>query len=1154
MYVGESFDFDPELDRIMILATRKVRLICLKTFAGTWWLAILLLLVQNPILHAETVVLDFDPPTFQSGQILGWVGNIGFLGNATVFQPTGVSTQTPPFALHTAQWCESATCNNGAHSLSIIFRKKASEVSLRVGSEPTPPANSFCFPEGTDCGVYARLVGYDGNIPFVVTQDVEIFNAFSAGGSLSSPITKELTVSDPYGRISEVRLFVGKGTSTHDIDNPGRAQIDSLRVKFLEGPAPPPPLPPSLPTVQILQPSTSINFPYRFSIEGTWTAPAGLYALCVRVNEPIPVPNQLCTNNTILDGSRFSIELYRDTLLPTGNVVNVGIVDLLGRKVTATRSLLVQAPPPPGVQIWSPTKGLWNLSSPTSLILSGSTWVPGGLRGFCVQIASATSALPAPSVDVCRDTQFVGPNGVFTGIALDQSKLQPGDNDITVYVFDNWGREAHTSVRGTIPANLHVNGVEITQGSQTFDIRQTSGPYSGAELVRGVPTIVRVFASADLGGPFPNVNATLQGFVPDVRLGEKSLGTILPDNGRRTITTGPRSAPLADRARSNTAYVFTLPLNWTQQNGLRLRATVNDPEFTATTTECAGCGTDNAIDVTQINFKEPLGLQVISPVAIRWRNSSGVAQDPPPSSDVFADFAAMAPLPPSRLMVRPYVTVIDASASRPIGGTILRAGIATNGACGPPCRDDLFDLVAGFEISNQPGFTIGITTADVRGLTAPVTYIRWPTLLTWELVAIASTTDLKLSVAHELLHQYGFLHASGACGAASQLSKPWPPDLEGRLQGIGLDRRMGTGPTPGTYAVFSDGPAPTKAFDVMSYCALGQPAWLSSQYWNDFGKTATFSTVCLTGNCPQFSTPSDAVLGYRVMALQRKHEGWRIVSVRRNLVPHSPSPTIKSKFQLVGKDKVGKVITRVHVEAVPIADQPDVQLITAVLPAGPLQTIDLISDGKILASRRSSRSSPNITLNSPVLVSNDNDNSNVDVMWSANDADKDPLTIRVEYSDDDGVTYRAVGISSSPKGMELPRRLFSSAIAARIRLTVNDGFRDATVVSDPFPWAGVPPTASITEPNHDVVALSTATINLVGMGFDDRSLPVPRDSMEWTVDGHAFSVGQEALLPRLQVGEHIIELKVHDRAARSAIARRKITIIDGSIEPIEPLR
>lgn len=1140
----------------MILATRKVRLICLKTFACIWCVAILLLLARNPLLHAETVVLDFDPPTFQSGQVLGWVGNIGFLGNATVFQPIGVSTQTPPFALRTDQWCESAACSNGGHVLSIIFKKKAAEVSLRVGSEPTPATNSFCFPEATDCGVYARLIGLDGNTVIVDTRDVELFNAFSVDG-LSSPITKELKVSDQYGRISGIMLFVGKGTFIHDINNPGRAQIDSLRVKFLDGPASPPPLPLPLPTVQILEPSTPISFPYRFRIEGTWTAPAGLYALCVRVNEPIPTLNQFCRNDTVLDASssRFSVELSRDTLLPTGNVVSVGIVDLLGRKVTATLPLLVQAPPPPGIQIWSPTKGLWNLPSPTSLSLSGSTWVPGGLRGFCVQIASATSPLPAPSVDACRDTHYVGPNGTFTGISLDQSKLQPGDNDITVYVFDDWGREAHTSVRGTIPANLRVNGVEITQGSQTFDIRGTSGPYGGAELVRGVPTIVRVFASADLGGPFPNVNATLQGFVPDVRLGEKSLGTILPDNGRRTITTGPRSTPLADRAQSNTAYVFSLPLSWTGQSGLRLRATVNDPAFTATATECVGCGTDNAIDVTQINFKEPLGLQVISPVAIRWHNSSGVAQDPPPSSVVFADFSAMAPLPPSRLLVRPYVTIIDASKS------IRQWGILPNGTCDDGCAAEVFRLVAGFERNNQPGFTIGITTADIRGWTAPVTYAR-PPLVAWELVAIASTTDLKLSVAHELLHQFGFLHASDACGGAGQLFKPWPPDFTGRLQGIGLDRRVGSGPTPGTYAVFSDGPAPATAFDVMSYCAndLVPPApppsaWLSSQYWNDFGKTFTFSTaaVCLAG-CPQFSSPSDAVSGYRVMALKHKDDGWSIINVTRSLLPRSPSRRIKSKFQFIGKDKVGKILTSVHVEAVPMADQPGVQVITADLPAGPLQTIDLVSGGKVLASRRSSRSSPSITMNSAVIVSDDSDGSTVDVKWSANDADKDSLTIRVEYSDDDGVTYRVVGISSSSEGMELPRRLFSSARAARVRLTVNDGFREATVVSDPFVWSGDPPTVSITEPSHDVFVLSTATINLVGMGFDDRALPVPRDSMEWAVDGHAFSVGQEAVLPRQQVGEHIIELKVRDRTARSAIARRKITIIDGGIEPIERLR
>ena len=208
----------------------------------------------------------------------------------------------------------------------------------------------------------------------------------------------------------------------------------------------------------------------------------------------------------------------------------------------------------------------------------------------------------------------------------------------------------------------------------------------------------------------------------------------------------------------------------------------------------------------------------ISPVEIRWWNASGVAQDPVAAESVFDDLQTMLPLPPNGLIVRPYVGRID------MGNSVVTATPAPNridnsGNCSGSCPGNVFGAVSNFEGSNQPGLTIGITTAKLRGNTSPVPFFR--PLLEIENIAVASTafggSPLKLQVAHEVMHQSGFLHASGSCNAQSQLSEAWPPDLRGRLQGIGLDRRTGSGPTPGTYAVIPDQPAPLDAYDVMWY-------------------------------------------------------------------------------------------------------------------------------------------------------------------------------------------------------------------------------------------------------------------------------------------------------------------------------------------------
>lgn len=412
-------------------------------------------------------------------------------------------------------------------------------------------------------------------------------------------------------------------------------------------------------------------------------------------------------------------------------------------------------------------------------------------------------------------------------------------------------------------------------------------------------------------------------------------------------------------------------------------------------------------------------------------------------------------------------------------------------------------------------------------------------------------------MAHELMHQAGLLHASGSCGdAQTQLSKPWPPDFRGRLQGIGLDRRTGSGPKPGTYAVFADGPAPTEAFDIMSYCAHLQPAsaWLSAQYWDDFGKTFPFlSGICLQGNCGQSSAPSDAEHSYRVIALRSSSGEWSILNVTHGLVPRAKQrPTATGSLRLIGKDDRGRTVATVSEEMVPVADRPGAELVSADLPAQSLKSISLVVDGKQVASRSASNSAPKIVLHYPGAKAPLGEKPEAPLEWTAEDADSQSLTVRVDYSDDDGKTYRPIGMTSTREGMDLPLRLFSASKVARIRLTVSDGFNESQFISEAFTSSGAPPTVSLINPDKDITVLSTATVNLTGVAFDDRGFTIEPDRMQWTVDGRTMAQGSDVLLPRLNPGRHLVELSARDRFDRPGKAGRTITIVDGHIEPVAP--
>ena len=170
--------------------------------------------------------------------------------------------------------------------------------------------------------------------------------------------------------------------------------------------------------------------------------------------------------------------------------------------------------------------------------------------------------------------------------------------------------------------------------------------------------------------------------------------------------------------------------------------------------------------------------------------------------------------------------------------------------------------------------------------------------------------------------------------------------------------------------------------------------------------------------------------------------------------------------------------------------------------------------------------------------------------WTVQDPDTDPITMRVDYSDDDGKTYRTIGVTASRVGMMLPLRLFSATRTARIRLTANDGFNETQLASPTFVSPGTPPVVVITNPVRDLTVFSSATVNLTGVAFDDRGAAIAADQLHWVVDGDDIGTGGDVLLPRLAPGRHTVELRANDRSARPGTAGRVLTILDAGIEPV----
>jgi hypothetical protein len=284
------------------------------------------------------------------------------------------------------------------------------------------------------------------------------------------------------------------------------------------------------------------------------------------------------------------------------------------------------------------------------------------------------------------------------------------------------------------------------------------------------------------------------------------------------------------------------------------------------------------------------------------------------------------------------------------------------------------------------------------------------------------------------------------------------------------------------------------------------------------------------------------------MAVQGADGGWAILNVRRLeglAVLRTGKPT---NVRFVGRDRSGAVIASATAQAHAGFDGGKAQLAVAELPAGELGSVALEVDGKEVARRSASAHAPSVELAGVPDLKPDLRTGQVRVNWRAADADGDRVGVRVDYAQD-GKSFRTIGWSGRPDGMNLPLRLFSASKNARLRLVASDGMNEAMVISAPFVSPGAPPIVQILAPAHDLQMLSSGVLNLTGQGFDDRSQAIAAKDLRWTLDGAPWGEsGAERTLIQPAPGRHVITLTGRDRQGRTTQAQRVVDVADGGMK------
>ncbi|MBI3966075.1 MAG: right-handed parallel beta-helix repeat-containing protein, partial [Chloroflexi bacterium] len=185
--------------------------------------------------------------------------------------------------------------------------------------------------------------------------------------------------------------------------------------------------------------------------------------------------------------------------------------------------------------------------------------------------------------------------------------------------------------------------------------------------------------------------------------------------------------------------------------------------------------------------------------------------------------------------------------------------------------------------------------------------------------------------------------------------------------------------------------------------------------------------------------------------------------------------------------------------------------------------VDLEGPSGLLKRVTAGAAAPTVTLLAPAAgttVTGDE----LTVTWKASDADGDPLSYKVEYSVDDGKTWRLLQQHLTAESAQIPVAGLTDSASARVRVLASDGIHTTSAVSGAFSVPKRPPTVRIKRGGLKATVVAGQTVNLEGVAYD-ASGDLEEAQVQWSssLDG-ALGEGSQVSTAALSVGEHVITL------------------------------
>jgi hypothetical protein len=829
----------------------------------------------------------------------------------------------------------------------------------------------------------------------------------------------------------------------------------------------------------------------------------------------------------------------------------------------------------------NPPPADFKLSLGTTLIEPGTQGgvVQGETRSFPVNIsrfnkstgnihlAVDPSTLPAGVTADVTPADTTSPAGATVLVNFKADRNAPAATNVPVRVIatpdPTAGPGQHSII---IPLTVEqqdeydpqIIGMEITQGIQSASLPQRNFadpkapvPYSGVKLESGGKTIVRVWADNARPVPAAGVPASVELYGYDSAGRALPGSPIGPDGGPSVLKpNGPLTVPASMRADATSSWDFTLPAATQEPDYKRawaagditLVAKFSYLDNTPVDHPCAGCGQFDTFGISSIPFTLTGAFQLL-PVALP---ANGTAP-----SDPWTVFAAAKNIFPEDIIIQDYQASLDISD--------IANYDPSDGDRREDQNDDAMDTVedwdedSGYSLGDYPvGVTanvdVGVTSNDVlfNDGDRPISIVDQSRPLT--------------SVAHEIGHGLGRLHASGCNGGGSngQKAEDWPPDQQGWIEGVGLDRTGAGAPAPGQYRVIANpapdpasytpqpGASPDQWFDFMSYCASpGRGdfnSWTSDRGWDEVLNRYQMAHDATAKN--RFQLP----LGARLIHPRAVH-GPSVV-VGANIDTEARIAFVKpgNGRQLPAGLATGFTLTTMDKNGNPITSEPMIgktghvdglgtfTYVTGELPATGVQAVQIKAGPTVMATVVRSPHAPKVRIITPHRNQRIGGRRNVVIRWKATDADHDKLRAKVDYSRDNGRHWKPIYIGPNKNRALLPSYLLGRSKHARVRIRINDGFNETAKVSARFISRGSPPRVHIFSPVNHMRMMDSGALFLSGTAADDTGHLLKGRALKWYVGRKLIAFGPTASYFGLGPGRHVIKLIATDHFGRHGVA------------------